>query len=647
MIRLTDRLRLVLADSPEDAAELSSILEKIDIRSFVDILDADDDELRDLAELRDVVVLVGADAGPAAHARARDAVGRLRGVADEVLTVAYPGKRFAWPEGIDTIGSALAWLRGLPPLPPRGVASSNGQHTAPQAAGKPWPPLRRRERVEAPPFPANVFPAPLEHYCLEAAASLQAPADFVGSAMLAVAGAAIGQSVNVAPKRDWREIPALYVVLVGPPGSAKTPVIQRVRLPLLNVDMTMRRESALAREAWDSAKQAHTRDPKQNPPPGPPPPERRLVVRDITRESLAVILRDNPRGVLCDPDEASAWVGSFNEYKTKGGSDRQFWLSLWSCVPISVDRKNGRESTNVPYPFAAVLGGIPPGMLGCLSEERGRDDGLLDRLLFCFPDPDDYPPQRWSGRELPEDVERDWIDVLTRLVHVPMTTDDGDETPRPWVVNLTRGALRVWAEWFDAQQGETRDPDFPEGLTGVWSKMKAHALRFALILSRLRLACDPTADARGGAVDVADVRGALALAEYFKGQARRVRRESSGGLEGRDARRVLEWVERHRPATFRAADVGADLRRFRDNPRALDEALRELTSAGYIRPVDEPQRSGPGRRPTPLHEVHPELLQAPENPVITEKPPAEPVGSTISGKNGIAWRSEDEGGWLE
>ena len=67
-------------------------------------------------------------------------------------------------------------------------------------------------------------------------------------------------------------------------------------------------------------------------------------------------------------DWPSAWVASFNEYKGKGGSDRQFWLSVWSCAEVSVDRKGGRESTYVPHPFASVVGGLPPAMLGSLAE---------------------------------------------------------------------------------------------------------------------------------------------------------------------------------------------------------------------------------------------------------------------------------------
>jgi hypothetical protein len=305
-------------------------------------------------------------------------------------------------------------------------------------------------------------------------------------------------------------------------------------------------------------------------------------------------LADNPRGVLCDPDEASGWVASFNEYKGKGGSDRQFWLSVWSCASVSVDRKGGRESTCVPHPFVGVVGGMPPAMLGSLTEERGRDDGFLDRCLFVIPDRNAFPAQRWTKAELSVAAERDWEEAVTWLHSMPMVVDSDPLHPCPFYVRFTLEAEGVWAQWFDAHSAESDAPEFSDDLAGAWSKMKAHAARFALILSRLRLACDPTADPQCGPVDTGDVRGALELARYFKAQAERARHEMTGGLGSSDAKAVLGWIQRNRKATLREADVSADLRRFRDDPRALAAALKALAGAVVIRPRDDPHPSRPG-----------------------------------------------------
>ena len=85
----------------------------------------------------------------------------------------------------------------------------NGQHATTMATDSPaesaWPPLRIGKPPRAPVFPVDVFPVPLRAFCKEAARALLVPTDFVGGTMLATAGAAVGQSVNVTIKRGWTE----------------------------------------------------------------------------------------------------------------------------------------------------------------------------------------------------------------------------------------------------------------------------------------------------------------------------------------------------------------------------------------------------------------------------------------------------------
>ncbi len=482
-----------------------------------------------------------------------------------------------------------------------------------------WPALRLHTPPPAPPFPVDAFPLPLQDYCREAAAALSAPIDFIGAPMLALAGSAIGQSVNIQVKAGWTEAPLLYVLIVARPGRTKSPAISTVRRPLAAIDHRLRKESEAARKAWLEAKEAHKRDPENNPPPGEEPPQLRAIVKDITRESLVIVLKDNSRGVLDDPDEATAWVARFNEYKSQG-ADRQFWLSNWSCDPVSVDRKGGRESTYVPHPFIGVLGGIQPAMLGRLSEEGGRDDGFLDRILFAFPDDEAFPRQRWSEATVSEAAALAWSEVIERLHAVEMLHDPETEECRPHLVTFTPKAKAAWVAWYDAHEAETEAPDLAERHGGAWSKMRSHAARFALILARMRQASDPTGPTGPGPIDLADVQGAVKLVDYLKGHLLKTAHQASGGLANPDARAIVQWIKRrHHPSKpltmFREADVSTDLRRFRSDPATLANALKELLKVGAIRPHQEPPPEGPGHPPSPAWDVHPELLErAPENP---------------------------------
>jgi hypothetical protein len=514
------------------------------------------------------------------------------------------------------------------------------------------------------PFPIEVFPERLQRYCRQLAAAMLAPLDFVGAAMLAVAGAAIGQSINIKLKRGWFETALLYIILVARPGKTKTPPSRAVAAPLSEIDKRLRKESDEKRQEWLEKKKAH--DKGDSAPPGPEPPQLRAIVKDITRESLALILRDNPRGVLCDPDEASAWVASFNEYKGKGGADRQFWLSNHNSAPISVDRKGGRESIHVPFPFVSVLGGLPPGKLTALRDERGQDDGMVERILPGYPE--EFPPQGWTEAELSEETEQLWSAVIELLFSVPMCQQDGGR--RPYVAEFTPGGKRRWVDWFNAHAAEMDDPALSDCQAGAWSKMRMHAGRFALIMSRLRWACSVLFD-RGISgnswreaqhvladpatlelsVKESDVDGAVKLAAYFKSHVWRVIHRLNGGIDEPDVRAVAGWIRRKRLATFREADVGNDLRRFRNRPELLGATLKSLAECGVIRPKKESHDPhAPGRKPTPTYDVHPDFLDAPENTGNTDNGPfgiaAENSGSPATPISGISSefrRSQEQG----
>jgi hypothetical protein len=375
-------------------------------------------------------------------------------------------------------------------------------------------------------------------------------------------------------------------------------------------------------------------------------------------------LVDNPRGVLCDPDEASGWVASFNEYKGKGGSDRQFWLSVWGSASVSVDRKGGRESIYVPFPFVSVLGGLPPDMLASLRDDRGRNDGFLDRIVFSYPD--SFPSQRWTEKEVSPEAESDWSEAVNRLFSQTMTIKD--DRPLPHQVGFTPEGKTAWVEWFNRHAEEMEDPDFPDRHAGVWSKLRAHAARFALILSRLRLACDPCpSECSPGTlppVTAADVRGAVKLVDYFKSHLARINHQMTSGIGSADAKTLVAWLKRTHRDWFRVADIGKDLRRFRDHPEDLAAALNSLKALGVIRPrLETPDPSKPGAKPSPAYNVHPDLLgapgittnttipatevhpdlllRAPEITANTTISPSEPAGPSNSGNGGNSRRSQE------
>ncbi len=201
-------------------------------------------------------------------------------------------------------------------------------------------------------FPLDALPPPLRQFTKECAASLPVAPEVVGIPALVVAGAAIGNTRAIRLKEGWTESTALWAAIVASSGTKKSPAVWKAAAPLL------------------------TRDSK----------ECRTWAADITVEQLAALLVKFPRGLFSYRDELSAWVKSMNQYRAGKGVDRPFFLSLYSGAPTKVDRKGSERPVAITLanPWWAVVGGLPPDIIGDLEDEGGKEDGFLPRLLFTL-----------------------------------------------------------------------------------------------------------------------------------------------------------------------------------------------------------------------------------------------------------------------
>jgi hypothetical protein len=217
-------------------------------------------------------------------------------------------------------------------------------------------------------LPLDVLPPPLADFCSTAADAL------------AAAGAALGNAWELAVTDSHVQTAPLFVALVGPPGSGKSPALRLACSPLLAAQA-----DDLA--AWQARRDAHLAlpDPIRVVAPAPPPP-RRLVLDDFTPEALSAVLRDNPKGICVVKDELAALFAGLGPRRGGRGHDRQVLLSVWAGADVVVDRKGLDGPSLVRRPFVAVVGGIQPRVLQRLRPGPDDDgDGLLDRFLFAYP----------------------------------------------------------------------------------------------------------------------------------------------------------------------------------------------------------------------------------------------------------------------
>jgi hypothetical protein len=501
------------------------------------------------------------------------------------------------------------------------------------AIGDGWgPPLPLGEVPAVAPFPLDVLPASLRRFAQEAAEALGCPVDYVAVPLLAVAGGAIGQSRALALTRTHEQRPSLYASIVGPTGSLKTPAQKLVVAPLHEAQRRHLDAWRRARAEYECRREAAAVAPKPDPEqphdpdyeetmralgaavataaaPLAEPILQRVVVADCTCEALALVLEENPRGVLIDRDELTAWVLAMNAYRAGKGADRQFFLSAWAGREAIVDRKSSHERGPIvlPYPFLCVVGGLPPALLYRLQlGQRGRpadDDGFLDRLLFCYPEELPCRAERWL--EVSDEALAAWRGAVEALAGFAMEAQSGASGTwrRPHFLRLTATGRQAWERFTQVHADEMNAAEFPAYLRGPWSKLRGYGARLALIVHCLRQVCG---EATESDVDGEDMDRAARLVAYFKSHARKVYAAMDADPTVAEARRILECLAAHSELNdFTRRDVYQHLRRQCQRPEALDAPLRLLLEHGYLRARLPERAAGQTGRSAIHFEVNP------------------------------------------
>jgi hypothetical protein len=262
-------------------------------------------------------------------------------------------------------------------------------------------------------FPVEALPSTTRRFVKEAARAIGCPPDLVAVPLLATLSVGIGASRVVQLKRRWSESAALFLAVVAPPGSKKTPAQKAATEPVWVSQSRMKCRYSAEREAyeaecrrWEAEKRNARQDRESEPEPPHEPTMGRTVVEDATVEALHSVLEANPRGVLDIEDELSGWVRRMDQYKGGKGADRQFFLGVWSNRSVAVDRKGKSVPTIIERPWLSLIGSIQPSVLWEIASKR--EDGMLDRFLCSYPD---TTPARLSD----DDVSQEAIDQIKGL----------------------------------------------------------------------------------------------------------------------------------------------------------------------------------------------------------------------------------------
>ena len=475
-------------------------------------------------------------------------------------------------------------------------------------------------RAAPPSFPLECLGEFWADWLEQQAKAKSIPVDFVSGSLLATAASVIGNARWVSPWPEWSEPCILWIGLVGPPSSGKSPgmdaplaLIRKIedemsaRYPDTLHEWEGKREFAKAKEeAWKGEiKQAVKRDvaPPDKPTSAviPDKPKRpRIRVMDPSIEALGVLLAQMARGLLFHRDEMAGWIGNFDRYGGNGG-DRPFWVEAFGGRAYVIDRVKHDEPIQIPHLSVSILGGIQPDRLRALLT-TGDDDGLSSRFLFLWPH--SVPPQPPSGIV----DNRGALGAFNRLHGLRMSEDDNGN-PAPLAIRLSDEAARVFQAW--RLENYTRESD----ATGLYAshvgKLPGLLLRIALIIEYLRWSAvggpEPEkigTEATGYAAHLID--------EYFKPMAVRVYGDAALPEDEAHAIAIARRIrkERHRTINVRQIRRTWCLPGLKA-PEKVMAAIRVLEEGGWTRPAPSRQGQTPGRQSSD-YEVNPRILETRE-----------------------------------
>lgn len=365
------------------------------------------------------------------------------------------------------------------------------------------------------PFPLDALPKAFQSIIKHWHNVYRRPVDYHGVSMLAAASGAIGNAFQIEYVVGDVEPLIGWFVIVGPPSSAKSPIMKACLKPLFLQEREYSEKHKRNVADWES-NQLLSKNAGSKQPPEPRPKRPQRIVSDATIESLIKIFPSNWRGVLSFKDEFISLMKSMNAYK-QSGQDLEHYLSMWSGSPIMLNRSGIEDAVFIESPFISMLGSIQPKLLSGLTEGGKIDNGFWFRLLFAFPENVKIP--KATGQLPDPKVAEQYATFINRLNNLPAHPDN-----IPTVLRMSSDAWKIYDAYKTQTEQEIINRTDDENTQSLYGKIIAYTLRLAALLDLMDFVTgdDPEffkllshSDLEKHRISAASVQRAIKLTEYF------------------------------------------------------------------------------------------------------------------------------------
>jgi hypothetical protein len=234
----------------------------------------------------------------------------------------------------------------------------------------------------------------------------------------------------------------------------------------------------------------------------------------------------------------------------------------------------------------SITGTIQPQVLGRAFDDEALAAGLGARFLLAMPP---ARKRRWTEAEVDQELAERYERLLKDLLALPLADPT---TRKPHIFALGPQAKDRWVSWF-SRWGDATDAAEGEQSAAL-AKLEGYAARLALLHHVVSLTA---ADANGltlHPVTEASIQAAIALVEWFAGEAARVYTILRETDEQREVRRLVEWIEARGESVYPRDLQRANPRRW-PTAEAAEVSLDGLVQAGLGEWLDSPPGPNGGR----------------------------------------------------
>lgn len=523
-----------------------------------------------------------------------------------------------------TLQNCLAWNRlNTPPLDEGEVSATvesiHKIHLRSEPVEEDWPePIPFDSYNTLPDFPINALPELGQRIVGSVSEINQVDVGLTASIYLAVTSASVSKKAEV-DLISHREPININIAGILLSGERKSSTLNLMARPVYKYQEQKQQEkSEIIRQALNSHKirearlaklqkqAAHTdnsvearrfeaeaaelvKEIAENPVPALPI----LIADDITPEKTAILMSENGERLSILSTEGGIFGILAGRYNEKG-INIDLFLKAHSGDPYSCHRV-GRDPQTMQAPCLTMCLTVQPDVIreiGINNQFRGR--GLLARFLYSHCKTQAGSRQR-QIKSVPESLLSEYQRHIFSLLNIPLAAN---------ILRLSPEGQALWDAFYNDVESEMRPGGDLEYIKDWGSKLPGAVARIAGLLHFAEYG----AEATNKSISVNIVSASCAIGGYYLQHA-----IAAFGLMEADprletAKKILDYIKRHRPASFKGRDVlrHTNLKTVDD----VSEGLKVLCERGFIKEGTFTY-SGQGRPEARGYKINPKVVENP------------------------------------